>query len=161
MLLRTGANGEATTVTLNVDDIVAKRTADMSVHGGDILYVPKANISVYVGGEVTRPGLLPLNGELTVMAAVIQAGGMKDSAKSNTVMLVRDTGDGKPIVKKLALDDVIKGKPDTKLEPFDVVYVPRSTISRVDRFIDQYIRQVIPFNVAGGFSYILGAGVIH
>jgi protein involved in polysaccharide export with SLBB domain len=154
-LLRTSAAGESSMYNLNVDGIVAKREADMVLHAGDILYVPKNNISVYVGGEVMRPGLLPLNGELTVMAAVIQAGGAKESAKSDTAMLVRNGGD-RPTVMKLRLSDVIKGKADTPLEPFDIVYIPRSRISRVDKFVDQYIRQVIPFNLSSGFTYIFG-----
>jgi len=76
-LLRRGEAGEPSTVNLNVDSIVSKREQDMALRAGDILYVPKANISVYVGGEVMHPGLLPLNGELTVMGAVFQAGGLK------------------------------------------------------------------------------------
>jgi polysaccharide export outer membrane protein len=160
LLLRPGANGEPASIALNVDNIVSKREADVPLRAGDILYVPKNNINVYVGGEVMRPGLLPLNGELTVMAAVIQAGGLKETAKSNTVMLVRNNGDGAPLVKKLRLDDAVRGRPDTVLQPFDVVFVPRSTISRVDRFVDQYIRQVLPVSLTSGFSYIMGATVL-
>jgi polysaccharide export outer membrane protein len=159
-LLRASENGEPATVSLNVESIVAKREPDMALRAGDILYVPKANISVYVGGEVMRPGLLPLNGELTVMAAVIQAGGMKETARTDTVMLVRNSGD-QPSVTRLRLDDIMKGKADTVLEAFDIVYVPRSRISRIDKFVDQYIRQLIPINIAAGFSYILGGAVLH
>jgi len=159
-LLRRGEAGEPSTVNLNVDSIVSKREQDMALRAGDILYVPKANISVYVGGEVMHPGLLPLNGELSVMGAVFQAGGLKETAKSNTVMVVRNTGDGPPLVMKLRLDDAVHGKPVAVLQPFDVVYVPRSAISRIDRFIDQYIRQVIPINVTTGFSYLFGSALV-
>ena len=61
----------------------------------------------------------------------------------------------------LQLDDAVRGKPDTTLQPFDVVYVPRSAISRIDHFIDQYIRQVLPINVSAGFSYLFGGTVLH
>lgn len=159
-LLRAGENGEPTTVSLNVDGIVSQRQPDMALRAGDILYVPKATISVYVGGEVMHPGLMPLNGELTLMAAVIQAGGLKESAKSNTAMLVRNSGDGRPTVMRLRLDDAIRGRPDTVLQPFDVVYVPRSAISRIDRFVEQYIRQVLPINVVAGFSYLFGTALV-
>ena len=145
---------------MNVDNIVSKHEQDMALRAGDILYVPKANISVYVGGEVMHPGLLPLNGELSVMGAVFQAGGLKETAKSNTVMVVRNTGDGPPTVLKLRLDDAVKGKPVAVLQPFDVVYVPRSTISRIDHFVDQYIRQILPINVSAGFSYLFGSALV-
>lgn len=158
-LLRSNENGVPQTYTLNVNEILLNKAPDVRLRSSDVVFVPKSNISVYVGGEVAHPGLLPLNGELTVTTAVIQAGGVKESAKGDTVMLVRNSGD-KPVVTKLRLDDIVKGKPDTVLEPFDIVYVPRSRISRVDKFIDQYIRQVIPINVAAGFSYILGASLV-
>ena len=160
-LLRLNETGMPQAYTLNVNAILSNQAPDVRLRASDVLYVPKSNISVYVGGEVTRPGLLPLNGELTVTAAVFQAGGMKDTAKSNTVMLVRNNGSNSPAVLKLRLDEVIKGKPDTVLQPFDIVYVPRSRIAKIDRFVDQYIRQVIPINIAGGFSYILGGTLVH
>lgn len=159
-LLRSSDTGELVTTSLNVDKIVSKREPDLPLRAGDILYVPKSNISVYVGGEVLHPGLLPLNGELTVMGAVFQAGGLKDTAKSNTVMLVRNNGDGVPTVITLRLDDAIRGRRVPTLQPFDVVYVPRSAISRIDRFVDQYIRQVLPINVTAGFSYLFGSALV-
>jgi protein involved in polysaccharide export with SLBB domain len=159
-LLRSSENDKPTTISLNIESIVAKREPDMSLRAGDILYVPKANISVYVGGEVMHPGLLPLNGELSAMAAVIQAGGLKESAKSNTVIILRNNGDGRPTAIRRRLDEALRGNPDMVLQPFDVVYVPRSTISRVDRFIEQYIRQVLPINVVAGFSYLFGTTLV-
>jgi protein involved in polysaccharide export with SLBB domain len=161
LLLRGLENGSTETTTLNVNAIISNKQPDVPLRPSDIVYVPKSNISVYVGGEVLHPGLLPLNGELTVMAAVFQAGGLKDSARRNSVVLVRNSGAGTPLVSKLRLDDVIKGKPDTVLQPFDIVYVPRSKIASIDRFVDQYIRQVLPINLAAGFSYILGASVLR
>ena len=44
--------------------------------------------------------------------------------------------------------------------PFDVVYVPASRIAKVDRFVDQYMRQLIPLTLTGGFSYIFGNSVL-
>jgi polysaccharide export outer membrane protein len=161
LLLRGLENGSTETTTLNVNAIISNKQPDVPLRPSDIVYVPKSNISVYVGGEVLHPGLLPLNGELTVMAAVFQAGGLKDTARRNSVVLVRNSGAGTPLVSKLRLDDVIKGKPDTVLQPFDIVYVPRSKIASIDRFVDQYIRQVLPINLAAGFSYILGASVLR
>jgi hypothetical protein len=41
------------------------------------------------------------------------------------------------------------------LRPFDVVVVPETKIARVDRWVDQHIRQLIPGNMVLGFSYVL------
>jgi len=45
------------------------------------------------------------------------------------------------------------------LEPMDIVYVPRTTINKVNLWIDQYINQIIP---KVGFTYItpVGTGTI-
>jgi len=159
-LLRLNDNGMPQTYSLNVNAILSNKAPDVVLRPSDVLYVPKSNISVYVGGEVLHPGLLPLNGELTVTAAVFQAGGLKDTAKTNTVMLVRNNGTNVPTVTKLRLDDIVKGRPDTVLEPFDIVFVPRSKIANVNRFVDQYVRQMIPINISAGFSYIFG-GIVR
>jgi hypothetical protein len=43
------------------------------------------------------------------------------------------------------------------LEPLDIVYVPRTTITAVNLWIDQYINQIVP---KVGFTYLapLGSG---
>jgi hypothetical protein len=38
------------------------------------------------------------------------------------------------------------------LQPLDIVYVPRTTIDRVDQWVDQYINQIIPRNLHATFS---------
>jgi protein involved in polysaccharide export with SLBB domain len=116
-----------------------------------------ANLKVYVGGEVTTPGPLPLVGRLTALAAVLQAGGFKGTAKTDSVILIRNAGDGRPQLERLNLKAVYtKGGPDVALKPFDVVYVPMSGIAKVDKFVDQYMRQLLPIALTGGFTYILG-----
>ena len=42
-----------------------------------------ANRRIFVGGEVTRPGMLPLVGEETVLGAIVEAGGLTKQARSN------------------------------------------------------------------------------
>ena len=40
------------------------------------------------------------------------------------------------------------------LEPYDVVYVPKSVIAEVGEFVDSYINRIVPRNL--GFQYIYG-----
>ena len=53
-----------------------------------------------------------------------------------------------------ALDfrDALKGKEAKPfyLEPYDIVWVPRTTISKVNQWIDQYINKIVPQT---GFLY--------
>jgi protein involved in polysaccharide export with SLBB domain len=115
-----------------------------------------ANQKIFVTGEVQQPGLLPLAGELSAARAVIQAGGLRPSAKPSNVFLVRRSADGTPVATRVDLEAVFKGTAqDVPLMAFDVVYVPKSRIARIDQFMDQYVRQLVPFTLTAGFSYLL------
>jgi protein involved in polysaccharide export with SLBB domain len=118
------------------------------------------NLSVYVGGEVGKPGVLPLHGDLTVTAALIQAGGVRNTGKLKQVVLLRKSASGTPELMSLNIADVLKKKAaDIALQPFDVVFVPTTTVARMDQFMDQYVRQLLPISVGAGFSYLFGSTI--
>lgn len=119
------------------------------------------NQMVFVGGEVDKPGLLPLDGDLTAAAAIFWAGGAKRSAKLSQVVLLRDSGMGTPTTMMLNLKQILEhGKPDVPLKPFDVVFVPKTKITKVDDFVEQYFRNTTPVPLNVGFSYLLNAAAI-
>jgi protein involved in polysaccharide export with SLBB domain len=113
------------------------------------------NWNVYVGGEVDKPGIIPLTGPLTSLMAIVQAGGFIDTAQKSNVVVLRKAAEGSgATVLTVDARRVIEGaQPDLVLAPYDVVYVPRSVISRVDIFVDQYIRRALPFTLIGGANY--------
>lgn len=116
-----------------------------------------SNLKIYVGGEVGQPGVIALAGDMTALSAVMQAGGFRHTAKTDNVILVRNNGRNVPVARKVNLKAVLKnGEGDVALRPFDVVFVPKSKIARVDQFVDQYIRQVIPATLTAGFTYLQG-----
>jgi protein involved in polysaccharide export with SLBB domain len=112
---------------------------------------------VFVGGEVNTPGLFPLDGEMTVLQALLRAGGLKNTAKKNNIVMIRKREDNSPQVMILDLKKMMsEGQQITYLRPYDVVFVPKSRIARVDQFIDQYMRQLLPISVVAGFSFVGG-----
>jgi len=120
---------------------------------------------VYVGGEVQRPGVVNLSSELTVLDAIMEAGGRKVTGSSSTVVLVRRTPDNTPQMQKIPLtgeDGQFSEQVMTLLlRPYDVVLVPETKIARLNRWVDQYIRQVVPFTMYASFSYILNPGIFQ
>jgi protein involved in polysaccharide export with SLBB domain len=111
---------------------------------------------VFVGGEVTRPGVQPLSPSLTALQAIIVAEGFKDTADPGHISILRRGPDNNPQMLKVDVDAVMSGKQpsqDVVLQPFDVVIVQRSAVAGVNQWIDQYIRRNIPFNT--GFSYVI------
>jgi polysaccharide export outer membrane protein len=115
-----------------------------------------ANLKVFVGGEVGQPGVVAIAGELTALGAVYQAGGFRPTARTDSVMLLRESKDQKPIVVRLDLKRLEKDQAMMALQPHDVIFVPMSRIAKVDQFVDQYMRQLIPISLTAGFSYVAG-----
>lgn len=109
---------------------------------------------VFVDGEVFRAGLVNLVGPTTVLQAISQAGGMKDSAKSGEVLLVRKAADNSTQVMRLDVKKLREGlaSQDTLLRPNDIVFVPKSTIANINTWIDMYIRKNVPLPVGIGYD---------
>ena len=79
---------------------------------------------VYVMGEVNAPGSQPLKGEVTVLQALAMAGGFKDFAKTNKIVVQRKGAAGTSALK-FNYSDAIKGKGQTiYLRPGDTIIVP-------------------------------------
>lgn len=151
-------DGTAQSQTLNVLEVMNQTKPDIPLGPSDMVFVPRSNIVVYVGGEVARPGLVPMTGGMTILAAVFQAGGFRETAKTKSVVLVRNSGRGTPLTRTLKLNDALVADAQTRLQPFDVIFVPKSKIARVDKWVDQYLKQTVPGTLSMGFSYLLGQG---
>jgi Periplasmic protein involved in polysaccharide export len=109
---------------------------------------------VYVGGEVIRPGAIPIPGSMTVIEAIMDAGGFNaTTARPENVVVLRRMGD-KWQGKIVDLSHIVEGSAVSlyELEPRDIVYVPRTAIAKVDQWVDQHINKLIPdvINNAGG-----------
>jgi polysaccharide export outer membrane protein len=118
-----------------------------------------ANRRVYVGGHVKNAQFMELKPQMTALEAIMQAGGFDlITAEPSNVVIVRHK-EGKRYGAALDLSGAIQGRESQPfyLEPLDIVYVPRSKISKVNLWIDQYINLMIP---RVGFTYLapLGSG---
>lgn len=112
---------------------------------------------IYVGGEVKAPGKVDMPGRMTALEAIMHAGGF-DMKKANVknVVIIRHK-DGQRYGHCLDLRDSLKGEIERPfyLEPYDIVFVPRTTITMVNQWIDQYINRIIPQT---GFAYSYTSG---
>ena len=90
------------------------------------------------GGEVARPGKYELRGDTTLSAAVAIAGGFTQQSKHSQVLLFRRVTaelvetrvvNVKQMLKHHNLDE------DVSLQAGDYVFVPRSTVSKIMRFM--------------------------
>ena len=114
---------------------------------------------IYVGGEVTSPGeFITVGPTLTLSQAIARAGGLKTmTGDEDKIFVIRRGPNDVPQLFSTRYQDVMWGKDatsDVRLAPFDVVFVPRSGISEVYRFVNSYLLQFVP--VSWGFSYLVG-----
>jgi len=104
---------------------------------------------IFVLGEVTQPGAFPYNGEdITIPKALAAARGFdKTSAALQAMLLVRwlPKENGYHGWKIDANPEFWGSSNQVFLQPGDVLYVPNTTIDKVDIWVDKYIRQLIPF----------------
>ncbi len=115
--------------------------------------------TVYVGGQVGRPGIYEHTREMTALRAALGAGGFTDQAARSRVVVIRNTGERTPESFEVDLERAVEaadGAFDPYLQAQDIVIVPRSGAASADLFVDQYIDGILPDLVERGFSYALG-----
>jgi polysaccharide export outer membrane protein len=105
---------------------------------------------VFVDGEVKTPGMLQLAAGMTMLDAIASSGGFTTSGLREQVILIRKDENGKPTghsvdLKKVALGREAEG--NVLLQPFDIVYVPRSKIANAGLWVEQYIREMLPIRL--------------
>ena len=91
-----------------------------------------------VDGQVGRPGKYDLRGDTTVTQALAVAGGVSASAKHSQVLLFRRAGEGWVEARMLNVKKMMKEgnlSEDLRLRPGDMVFVPKSAFSKIDRFL--------------------------
>jgi protein involved in polysaccharide export with SLBB domain len=107
-----------------------------------------ASHRAYVGGEVAQPKMVALDGRTTIADAVFAAGGAKTTAALDSVILVRQTEAGREAYRVDLEDAFFARAPLPVLQPYDLVYVPKSFIAQVGDFVDLYINRILPRSVS-------------
>ncbi len=107
---------------------------------------------IYVGGEVNTPGLIVLPAGMSTLQAIFQSGGFKETADPAETLVIRKGENSKPVPIRIDLAAVMDadGGSDFKLQPDDIVYVPKSSIANTNKFIDEYIGGLLMFR---GWSF--------
>jgi polysaccharide biosynthesis/export protein len=99
--------------------------ADLRLRRNDIVYVPaQQEVFVSVLGSVTHAGAFPLTPESTLASILAQAGGLVEGAAANIQVIQPSIGRTVTIPFKTLL--TLTGTDEVKLQPGDVVFVPKS-----------------------------------
>ena len=125
-------------------NIIALLSQDFKLPRVVVSVTEVAGNVVHVMGRVEKPGSYPAGPFVTVMQAVTAAGGLSPDASRNSVLLFHRDGAHTVNVSRVRLDRIMNGDDlaDQVVGRFDIIYVPRSTIGRIDLFAQQFISPV-------------------
>ena len=91
-----------------------------------------------VSGEVATGGKFEMRENVTALQAVMIAGGFKDSAKTSQIVVFRKLNEETAEVRTINLRSIQKTSDlenDLTLRSGDIVFVPRNTFSKIERFM--------------------------
>ncbi len=91
-----------------------------------------------VAGEVASPGRFELRGNISALEAVAMAGGLKNTAKHSQAILYRRYGREMAETRLVNLKQLatVRGiNENLELRPDDILFIPQSRISKVERFV--------------------------
>ena len=141
--------------------LLAKRTADHLKDPEVVVTVVRFSEKlVYVAGEVARPGTLPYRKGMTPLQAITASGGFRDTARYDSVILVRTGGSEKRfIARKLNLEQTTNDgvREPVALAPHDVLFVPRTEVADANLWVRQHITDMIPLFRGLGMSIPVSA----
>lgn len=115
-----------------------------------------ASQKAYVGGEVGKPGPVNLSGNETLLHVLADAGWITPAAGAERIVLVRRDGSGEEKIYPINVADLQTGHnmaQNVVVQPGDLILVPPSDAVSADRWVDQNIRQLLPFSTGFGLSY--------
>jgi polysaccharide biosynthesis/export protein len=119
LLLRPDATGSVQRYPINLSglDDPKKSVPAQALHGGDSIFVPKAE-QFYIYGEVTNPNKYRLEPDMTVVQAISRAGGITPRGSEHRVDIKRMTANGQYVTIKAKLNELVKAD--------DVIHVKES-----------------------------------
>ncbi len=101
-------------------------TQNPKLEPGDSVVVPLAD-AVYINGEVRAPGAVKYTGDLTILKALTQVGGLTPLASSGRVDILRGNAEKKERIR-VDVDKMMRSpdeNPDIRLQPNDIIFVPQ------------------------------------
>lgn len=112
----------------SLEQIITEKLAAQYLVSPQVTVFVKEFSSVFIFGEVKKPGSFPLYGKMTVFEAITLAGGFTEVANPSKVKVIRQE-DGKEVSFEVDVERLTK-KGDTsgdlELQANDRVIVPRS-----------------------------------
>lgn len=136
------------TTTAELEEAIYRR-ASLTLRDPEVAVIvtDKSERRAYVGGEVRRPGFVPVTPGMTALKAIFERGGYLNTAKVANVLVVNVRDDGQYDASIVNLQRVLETgdvRGDVYLTADDVVFVPKTSVANANLWVSQFIRELIP-----------------
>lgn len=134
--------GELDVAGMTVPRLSERLTIELS----QFIIEPKVSLSLIsansakigVIGDVGHPGVLVMGRPMTILDAISASGGISDSGSKSDVILLRQIGGGRSLVKKVNVKRILEGKAEPEenltLQAGDTVIVHGNTRKKITAF---------------------------
>ncbi len=153
-------------VDLSIEELtnmVLVEYEEILAHVSVSLFLAASNSHVaYIAGEVAKPNSYTISGPTTISQLLARAGVKTETADLDTVLLIRKNKDKNPEARLVDINKVFEDgdlSQDIYLKRYDIVYVPKTRISRANQFVAQYLSAMVPDFIRTGFNYTLSKRV--
>ena len=99
-------------------------------------------------------------GGFVCLEAVMLAGGFQDNAARGEVVILRRARNGGVMMRVVNLRELLRGDgggDPIPLRRHDIIFVPRTTVSEVTLWVEQYVYGILPLDQA--FSYAIANAI--
>lgn len=114
---------------------------------------------IFVFGEAQRTGPIPVDKPMTILQAIAASGGVLPTGSLENVKIMYWNDKNEPVLKTVNLQsmmDNLKLEEDIIVPNNSVIFIPKTTIAKMNKWVDQYIRQLFLWQGESlGFSYDL------
>lgn len=151
--------GKDMVIWIDLRDLL--ENGNMALNAGlrnnDVVFIPQSEDQVaYIMGQVLQPGVLLLRSTMTLLDAVMQAGGPTRDAEG-VVFLVRQV-DGRGVVEEINLKEIIdRGdlRRNYLLKDGDIVYVEERGASKFNYYLSKLMpsMDVVDFSIRTAESF--------
>ncbi len=137
--------GNDTIIWIDLNELLRNGNMRLNarIRNNDLIYIPESRTEmVYVMGEVREPGAYQLTGRLTVMDALMMAGGPARGGDKEEIYLVRAGEDGRGRVMPVPLSEMIETGNFARnfvMEDDDILYVAATGMTRFNYAVNDYM----------------------
>lgn len=156
--------GNDTIIWIDLEDLLRKGNMALNapVRNNDVIYIPEASDEmIYVLGEVVTPGAVQIKSDMTVLKAIMLAGGMNRNADPEKIFIIRQqTAKGE--VTRVNLRKLLeKGdfSRNFSLMPNDIVYISPGGMTNLNYALEKVLPSMQMLNL--GFSNLESLGVMQ